>query len=329
MKQDNDIKWYIYSIDNEIKISDLKNWNFSTNYDIDKIKNTFQQEEIDFMIEWNSNYHYRFQSIVSKPYIVYYRWNIELLNQNILAIVWPRQPSQYSIELMQSLFQELRWKQIVTISWLAKWVDQLCHNLSIENNIPTIAVLWWGILNYMNWPDKYLIDKICANWWAVLSEFKVNMEPTNYTFPQRNRLIAWLADNIFLPEAWVKSWSLITVDFGLKMSKPIYGIPWNIWSAYSYWLNQYISEKKIEAVYDINLFVQQIYWTKNYKQNIKIELNEQEQEIYKLFTAQESMSIEKLIEISWKEIQDIMGILTNLELKWVIKQTSIWEYTTT
>ncbi|MBQ7074801.1 DNA-processing protein DprA [bacterium] len=36
---------------------------------------------------------------------------------------------------------------------------------------------------------------------CVISEFKLNFEPTNRSFPQRNRLIAGLADYLFIPEA--------------------------------------------------------------------------------------------------------------------------------
>jgi DNA processing protein len=46
-----------------------------------------------------------------------------------------------------------------------------------------------------------LIQEIVANGGLVISEFKLFEQPTHYTFPQRNRLIAGLSDFLFLPEA--------------------------------------------------------------------------------------------------------------------------------
>ena len=59
----------------------------------------------------------------------------------------------------------------------------------------------------------------------MISEFKLDQEPAQYTFPQRNRIIAGLSDVLFLPEAGKESGSLITVDFALQMQKPVYGVP--------------------------------------------------------------------------------------------------------
>lgn len=319
------IKWYIYSIDPNIKISQLKKWEFNQDYNTQHIKNIMNQNNIDFIIQWEPNYNFKFQSIVSKPYIVYYKWNIDLLNKKILAIVWPRLPSIYSTEILNELFNEIKWSNIATISWLAKWVDQICHNLSIENNIPTIAVLGWWLMNYINSSDKYLIDQICANWWLILSEFRLDEEPTNYSFPQRNRIIAWLSDAIFLPQAGKKSWSLITVDFGIKMWKSIYGVPWNIWAQESFWLNQYIAEKKVSAVYDISLFVEEFIW-KPKQTKIEYNLSENEQKIFDIISQNKSINIDYLIENSTFKVQEIMSILTNLELNSIIKQTLPWEY---
>lgn len=319
------IKWYIYSIDPNIKISQLKKWEFTQDYNTQHIKNIMNQNNIDFIIQWEPNYNFKFQSIVSKPYIVYYKWNLDLLNKKILAIVWPRLPSIYSTEILNELFNEIKWSNIATISWLAKWVDQICHNLSIENNIPTIAVLGWWLMNYINSSDKYLIDQICANWWLILSEFRLDEEPTNYSFPQRNRIIAWLSDAIFLPQAGKKSWSLITVDFGIKMWKSIYGVPWNIWNQESFWLNQYIAEKKVSAVYDISLFVEEFIW-KQKQTKIEYNLSENEQKIFDIISQNKSINIDYLIENSTFKVQEIISILTNLELNSIIKQTLPWEY---
>jgi DNA processing protein len=63
----------------------------------------------------------------------------------------------------------------------------------------------------------------------VLSEFRLKQVPSRWTFPQRNRIIAGLADAVFVPAAGEKSGSLITVDFALQMHKDVYSVPGSIY----------------------------------------------------------------------------------------------------
>ncbi len=70
------------------------------------------------------------------------------------------------------------------------------------------------------------MERIVSSGGLILSEYKHLQEPTSRTFPQRNRIIAGIADAIFLPEAKIDSGSLLTVDEGIKRGKPI-GAPMN------------------------------------------------------------------------------------------------------
>jgi predicted Rossmann fold nucleotide-binding protein DprA/Smf involved in DNA uptake len=49
--------------------------------------------------------------------------------------------SLYGKQVMERVFDEMTGYDIVTISGMADGVDQLCHKLSCQQNIPTIAVL--------------------------------------------------------------------------------------------------------------------------------------------------------------------------------------------
>ena len=49
--------------------------------------------------------------------------------------------SSYGKQVLETLFTSAQDYDIVTISGMAEGVDQLCHELSHEYTIPTIAVL--------------------------------------------------------------------------------------------------------------------------------------------------------------------------------------------
>lgn len=42
---------------------------------------------------------------------------------------------------MESLFERMKSYDVVTVSGLAAGVDQMCHQMSLDAGIPTIAVL--------------------------------------------------------------------------------------------------------------------------------------------------------------------------------------------
>ena len=89
-----------YSIDPNITISNLKK-NKIPDWDTSKLEKWIKENSIWWLVKWETNYHYKFLLIKSKPYIIYYKWNIDLLNRSILAIVWPRLHTQYSVKILE------------------------------------------------------------------------------------------------------------------------------------------------------------------------------------------------------------------------------------
>lgn len=244
-------KAYIYSIDENIKISHLKSWEYPLGIETANIEKYIYDNKIQILSQ-DEDYHSKFLAIPSKPYIIYAIGNLDLLNSKIIWMVWPRKPSEYATKIISQTISLLSCKQnISTISGLAEGIDELVHNESIKNNIPTIAVLGWGLGYFLTWTRRDLIHKIIDNWWLVISEFRLKQKPAPWTFPQRNRIVAWLSDMIFLAEASDNSGSLITVNFALEMKKLVFIVPGNIYSSTSFWSNKLLNHSGTKAVYDL------------------------------------------------------------------------------
>lgn len=325
------IKALVYSLDEDIKISNLKKDEFSTDYDFTNLEKRADANAVQAMIQDENTYHHKFSIIKSSPYIIYYKWDINILNLPVISIVWPRKHSEYATQVLEQLFESLKSYNIATCSGMAQWVDELVHKLSIANNIPTIAVLGWGLAYYMNSQRRGLISKIVDAWWLVLSEFKLKSKPAPYTFPQRNRIIAWLANTVFLPEAGEGSGSLITADFALDMHKPVFGVSSGIFDMTSKWLNQYIQDGKIKSVSDLPQFVDQQFWAQK-KDNTKtsnqveaipeIKLNPEQTKVVKILSAENSCSLQYLVDSTNIDPAGMMWILSDLEIDGIIYQTS-------
>jgi len=320
-----------YSLDETLTISDLKDWK---TFDIDTtiLESRAEKANVHAIVDWESDqsvdqseFHYKFHLIKSQPYIIYYIGDLSLLDRDILWIVWPRKKTNYSDKVLNKLLETAQNYNLVTISGMADGVDQLCHSLSIQNDIPTIAVLGWWIRRYLNRSERNIISSIVDHWWLVISEFKLDFQPTSYSFPQRNRLIAGLSDALFLPQAWLKSGSLITVDFAIDMARPVYWVADNIFSPESAWLNRYISEKKINLVSDFDKFLSKHFHptsspTKLSKHNII--LSENEKKILTTIADNWGIWLDKLCLLSDIPYQELFWLLTMLEINNLIYQSS-------
>jgi len=286
-----------------------------------KCEQYIQDHHIKRTYDTLSDYHFKFTTFSSKPRFIYYLWDYSLLNKKLLGIVWPRLATPYGKKIVSELLEAGRWYWFATISWLADGIDSWCMNESIRNSIPTIAVLWWWIGYFMR-TKSHILQHILNNWWLILSEFKIPMRPTNYTFPQRNRIIAWLSDVLLIPEASIQSGSLITVDFAIKGHKPVVWAPNNIRNEHSLGVNKYIHEWKITALYDIWQFLSTYF-------DVPIPINTLSQP-QKLSPQEEKVlnyidhtwtTIDQLLKQGLWSLDKLMSTLTLLEINNHIQQT--------
>lgn len=318
-------KWYIYSLSN-ISCRDLRNDNFIDEFNLDAIKGWMNNKWIRFAVWWENGYHSKFKNIIQSPYIVYYKWNINLLDSKILGIVWTRKISWYWRSILDKLFSLLdKYDGVVTISWLANWVDKYSHDLSMKFNIPTIAVLWWWFANYLRWRDGWFIEKIVNSWWLILSDFRLKETSNSWTFPFRNRIIAWLSDRVFIPEAWPNSWSLITARYAYNMGIPVHGVMNSIHVDGGKWVNEAISRNQIIPVYDIEKFVVDVFWDK-IKEHIDLDLDDRELIVLDVIKNYKTITIEEIANISKFKVSDILEIITMLEINWLISEIKPWIY---
>lgn len=335
--------WYIYSLDEKLKISQIKSWEYENNLDISKISQYISENNIKILSQ-DELYHDKFLSIPSKPYIIYAIGNLELLNNKIIWIVWPRQPSEYATKAVSQIISLLsNKKNIATISWLAEWIDDLVHNESINNTIPTIAVLGWWITHFITWSKKNLIQKIVNNWWLIISEFKLKQKPTPWSFPQRNRIVAWLSDIIVLPEASENSWSLITANFWLDMKKPVYIIPNSINSEKSKWSNKLLNHIWTKAMFNIPERVNENFEEENNINSIKKTLNHQKITKEQTIINDENINqtqknillsiikwydaIDKILNNNkWINYNELISQITILEIEWYISSSIPWKF---
>lgn len=317
----------LYSSLQDLTIGKIKKGEYSLDQDVSSMQQWLENHDVSFVVEGVSNYPVACTMMSSRPYVLYYQWNLELLSRQILGVVGPRKMTKYSEQVLHQLFELLQWRDIVTISGLAEGVDTMCHEESLRQGIPTIAVLGGGFQYFLNSYRRELIERIVKWWGLVISEFKIWQQPMVYTFPQRNRIIAGLSQRLFLPEAGKDSGSLITADFAYEMKKPVYGVPNTLWSEQSQGIHEYISKGKMHLVSDLKIFVDTLIPTKNSEPIfLPNTLDEGELLVIDMLHTWEAKSLDTLVEATGLGMMQVMGIISTLELKGLIYSSGPDQY---
>ncbi len=318
------VRWIVYSWEESMTASAMMALDGLPSDIFPELQSWAQEQWVHRTIEWEQDFHYKVLLIKSHPHIIYYMGDLSLLDEPILWIVWPRMHSGYATDILTKLFALAPNYAFATISWLAPGVDQLCHRLSLQKWIPTIAVLGWWLKWFLSSWDRELIQDIVTSGGLVISEFKLNQMPQQYTFPQRNRIIAWLSDIVFLPEAGAKSGSLITANFALDMDKPLYGVPNNIFSITSAGVNWLIASWVAHAVTDIQHFLDICFVRQDSVQVTKNlpDLSSDEQTLLSFLWEKQTCSLMDFLGLGSFSSQEIMSLLTLLEMKQYVIQDS-------
>lgn len=201
-------------------------------------KEKVDQKELEEMLTKNTSecitllsefYPQKLKNIYKPPFVLFYKGNIELLNQESksIGVVGSRRNSSYGENSTKVIVKDLVKNNVTIISGLAKGIDSIAHESCLEEKGNTIAVLGNGI--DVNYPieNKELQNKIIENG-LILSEYPSFKESNKEQFPKRNRIIAGLSDAILVTEASQKSGSMITVSRALEMGKDIFCVPYKI-----------------------------------------------------------------------------------------------------
>lgn len=203
---------------NEIMDVDLRK---KLNYEYEFLK----ENSIGILNFEDEKYPSKLKKIQDYPKVLYYKGNIDILENDSVGIVGSRIALKESLENARQIAKDISNLGINVISGLARGIDKFAHLGCMDINFgKTVAVLGSGIDNMSFYPkENYRVfERIIENNGCVLTEYPIGTKPEKYNFPYRNRIISGLSDKIIIVQAGKKSGSLITVDFALEQGKDVY-----------------------------------------------------------------------------------------------------------
>ena len=210
------------------------------NTDFASLELQYRKEAIHFLMYEDALYPKRLKEIYLPPIVLFYKGRLELFNRLSIGIVGARNHTPYSKEALEYLLPDILERKVSIISGLARGVDSLAHQLTLDLNGETIAVIGNGINICYPKENQSLYDAIGKKG-LILSEYPLDSPPLKFHFPYRNRIIAGLSHGLCVIEAKLHSGSLITANVALSENRQVFALPGNITSEYSKGTNELIT----------------------------------------------------------------------------------------
>lgn len=160
--------------------------------------------------------------IPDPPPVLWAMGDVTLLQKPSIAIVGARNASSLGTRMTRQIVTDLGAEGYVITSGLARGIDAAAHTAALQTG--TIAVQAGGVDVVYPRENAQLHDDIAAQG-LRLSENPLGLIPQARHFPQRNRIIAGLAQATLVVEGAIRSGSLITARDASDLGREVMAVP--------------------------------------------------------------------------------------------------------
>ncbi|XJZ28485.1 DNA-processing protein DprA [Bacillota bacterium Lsc_1132] len=202
----------------------------------------YETNEIHVISFFDRLYPSILKEIYQPPWALFAKGDLTLLEKEPkLAVVGSRQATQYGKRAIRLLLPPIIEQGVVIVSGLAKGIDTLAHECTIDNGGKTVAVIAGGLYHIYPRDNMQLALHMMQNQ-LVLSEYPPDTKPEKWHFPSRNRIISGLSAGTLLIEAKQKSGSLITANYAVNEGREVFSLPGSIFNPFSNGTNELIQQ---------------------------------------------------------------------------------------
>ncbi len=167
----------------------------------------------------------RLRDLPDPPPVVYVRGHDEWLDHTpIVAIVGTRAATAYGERVTREIAAQLARAGALVLSGMARGIDSAAHRGALGSDGRSGAVLGTGVDVAYPVAHRALHAELGARG-VLIAEQPPGERATGGSFPERNRIIAALADLVIVIEAGVKSGALITATRALELGRTVAAVP--------------------------------------------------------------------------------------------------------
>jgi len=259
------------------------------------------------------------KKIKKAPKKLYFRGDLPK-NEICFSIVGTRRCSNYGKEIAFSFAWQLAKAGLCIASGMARGIDTFAHKGAIQAKGKTVAILGTGLDGNYIYPREnlQLAKQIIENNGCLISEYEPKTRGSNFTFPQRNRIISGISVGVLVVEAKEKSGALITAEWARKQGKKIFAIPGSIFSKNSKGCH-YLIKKGAILVESPEEILKAIGNGKKIKIKNNLDCQDKEEEMILKILEPGNLDIERIIEKTGLPANKVLTKLGTMEIENKIK----------
>lgn len=288
------------------------------------------KQELDFIEKNNiqpifykdNDYPQRLKECYDAPVLLYFKGETNLNQKQILAVVGTRKPSDYGKMICESIVREM--DDVLIVSGLAYGIDAIAHSTAIDNGLNTVGVLGHGLDIIYPASNRKLAEKMLHQG-GILTDFISKTVPDKENFPQRNRIVAGLADAVLVIESGKRGGSLITANLANGYNRDVFAIPGKVNDLKSEGCNYLIRNNKAALVENAQQIKELMFWeeasknTKPIQRKLFVNLTPNEELLLQILEDNGDCSIDFLINNSKLTPSNTSATLLNLEFEGIVK----------
>lgn len=181
--------------------------------------------ELKIIRSADPNYPASLREIPKAPPSIYCRGALPNDSLPRIAIVGTRRATPNGLALAKKLARDLAEAGAVIVSGLALGVDAAAHEGALEAGGATVAVLPTGLDRIYPDQNSDLAERIIASGGALISEYAPGSPSYKTNFLERNRIVSGLSLGIVVVESPEKSGALSTASHALDQNRDIFVVP--------------------------------------------------------------------------------------------------------
>lgn len=279
----------------------------------------YQDKNVVLVTIYSTQYPALLRETDNPPYILYCKGNVDLLSTRCIAIVGTRRPSDYGRVVTKSYAKALAEAGLTIVSGLANGVDTIAHEEAISAGGKTIAVLAGGF-DHIYPASNYALSEEIASDHLLVCESRPEVQPMNYMFPIRNRILAGLSEAVLITEAQENSGSLHTKNYAVDYGRDLYVVPGKITSLESKGCNKILKEMQGAITLDPSDVLEAMHIVKQENtENNNFQLDFNESNILR-YTMSDKKSYQAIMDYTGLAPQQLNAILLSLQIRGLIEK---------
>ena len=286
--------------------------------------NWMERNNIKLCFYTDPDFPWRLKACVDSPYLFYYKGNNIFSESKMVAVVGTRNISLYGKEITRKIVAELAEYNVCVVSGLANGVDAVAHEQALDNGLKTVAVMGCGLRTIYPDNNERLAARILEQGSALVSEFTFNTKPDRQNFPQRNRIIAGMADATIVMESAAKGGSIITAYIAHSYNRDVMAVPGSALSPTHTGCHELIRKNVAALVTSGRDIAEMMGWDlqqpKAVQRELFVELSPEEQILTDLISQNPDIGIDDLtVATPQFPPSKLAALLLQLELKGIIR----------